>query len=313
MIVIDRILDGAVDLHTHPFPSTFERQVSIDELAHQYAEAGFRAFVAKCHHHSTAPDVLALRRAGALPAAIEAYGGVALNGSSGGINPRALDATIQMGGRIVWLPTTGARNHIRHAAEAAAGGKAMRFPSADRRLMPEEPIDALDAEGRLRPELRRTIELVAEAGDVILASGHLSADEVMVVFEAAHAAGVRKLLVNHPNFVVELDQEQCRTLTGWGAVIEHSLCMYDEDSTFCNWQIDVLVDWIEAIGPEHTSLGSDLGQTNNPLPIAAYRKIVGRLLDAGVSEEAVRAVVADTPARLLYEAPDDTTTDTRGS
>jgi Family of unknown function (DUF6282) len=300
LTVIDHILDGAVDLHTHPFPSTFERQVSIDELARQYADAGFRAFVAKCHHHSTAPDALALRRAGALPAGIEAYGGVALNGAVGGINPRALDATIQMGGRIVWLPTTGARNHIRHAAEAAAGGKAMRFPSLDRRLMPEEPIDALDAEGRVRPQLMRTIELVAEAGDVILASGHLSAAEVMVVFEAAHAAGVRKLLVNHPNFVVELDQEQCRTLVGWGAVIEHSLCMYDEESTFCNWEIDVLLDWVEAIGPANTSLGSDLGQTNNPLPIAAYRKIVGRLLAGGVSEADVRLMVADTPARLLY-------------
>lgn len=303
---IDRLLVGAVDLHTHPFPSTFERQVSIDELARQYADAGFRAFVAKCHHHSTAPDVLALRRSGGLPSGIEAYGGVALNGALGGLNPRALDATIQMGGKIVWLPTTGARNHLRHAAEAAAGGKAMRFPSVDRRLMPEEPIDALDAEGRVRPEVQRIIELIAEAGDVILASGHLSADEVMAVFGAAHAAGVRKLLVTHPNFVIELSQEQCRQLADWGAVIEHSLCMYDEESTFCNWTIDVLVDWIEAIGPERSSLGSDLGQTNNPLPIAAYRKIVGRLLDAGVGEDAVRAMVADNPARLLYDEPTGT-------
>jgi hypothetical protein len=299
---IDRILDGAVDLHTHPFPSTFARQVSIDELAGQYAAAGFRAFAAKCHQHSTAGDVQALRRAGALPAGIDVIGGVALNGATGGVNPRAVDATIQMEGRIVWLPTIGARNHIRRAAEAAAGGKAMRFPSAARRLMPEEPIDVLDAEGRLRPDVARTLELIAEAGDVILASGHLAADEVVAVFEAAHRFGVRRMLVTHPNFVIELDQDQARRLTELGVVIEHSLCMYDEESTFCNWTTDVLAEWIEAIGPAHTSLGSDLGQTDNPLPLDAYRKVVGRLLAAGISAEDLHTMVADVPVRLLYGA-----------
>lgn len=302
MTTIDDLLDGAVDLHTHPFPSTFERQVSIDELAVQYADAGFRAFVAKCHHHSTAPDVLALRRAGAIPTGIEVYGGVALNGAVGGVNPRALDATIQMDGRIVWFPTTGAANHLRHAAEAAAGGKAMRFPTMARSLMAEEPIGILDGEGRLRPEVGRTLELVADAGNVILASGHLAADEVMALFEAAHAAGITRMLVNHPNFVVEIDQDQARQLVEWGVVMEHSLCMYDEDSTFCNWTTDVLVEWIEAVGATNTALGSDLGQTNNPLPIAAYRKVCERLLAAGVAEADVRAMVADVPARLLYGA-----------
>lgn len=308
MSEIDAVLEGAVDLHTHPFPSTFERQVSIDELAHQYAAAGFRAFAAKCHQHGTAADVLALRRAGALPQQIDVVGGIALNGAHGGVNPRAVDATIQMGGRIVWLPTIGARNHIRRAAEAAAGGKAMRFPSAARRLMPEEPVDVLDAEGHLRPEVRRTLELIADAGDVILASGHLGADEVIAVFEAAHALGVRRMLVTHPNFVVELDQERARRLTSIGVVIEHSLCMYDEESTFCNWTTDVLAGWIEAIGPAHTSLGSDLGQNDNPLPLAAYRKVLGRLLAAGVAADDLHAMVADVPARLLYaatERPDD--------
>ena len=301
---IDSILEGAIDLHTHPFPSTFARQVSIDELAGQYAAAGFRAFAAKCHQHSTAGDVQALRRAHALPAGLDVIGGIALNGASGGVNPRAVDATIQMEGRIVWLPTIAARNHIRRAAEAAAGGKAMRFPSAARRLMPEEPIDVLDAEGRVRPEVLRTLELIAEAEDVILASGHLAADEVVAVFEAAHELGVRRMVVTHPNFVIELDQDQARRLTGIGVVIEHSLCMYDDESTFCNWTADVLAEWIETIGPEHTSLGSDLGQNDNPLPLAAYRKVLGQLRAAGLAAEDLHTIVADVPARLLYGDPD---------
>ncbi|WP_210491522.1 DUF6282 family protein [Patulibacter sp. SYSU D01012] len=302
MTRVDELLQGAVDLHTHPFPSGFPRQVSIDELARQYADAGFAAFVAKDHHHQTASDVLALERAGVLPGGIVVHGGVALNGAVGGLNPRAVDIAIQMGARMVWLPTTGAANHLEQARAAAAKGGRLNFPTSTRTLMPEEPLSALDAEGRVRPELRRIIELVAEAGDVILASGHLAADEVVATFELAHELGVRRMLVTHPNFVLGMTHEQGRHLAGLGVVMEHSICMYDEASTFHQWPLDVLVGWIEAIGPEHTSLGSDLGQNDNPLPLQSWRTVCGRLLDAGVPESTVRAIAVDTPTRLLNGA-----------
>ena len=80
----------------------------------------------------------------------------------------------------------------------------------------------------------------------------------------------------------------------------YSVCMYDEDSTFFQeWPVEHLVEWIRAIGPERTILGSDLGQDNNPLPGASYRKIVERLLRAGLVEEEVRMLVSDNPARVL--------------
>jgi hypothetical protein len=75
--------------------------------------------------------------------------------------------------------------------------------------------------------------------------------------------------------------------------------MYDEESSFHNWQIDTLVDWIRWVGPERSSLGSDLGQAGNPFPADSFRKICTRLLEAGMSEREVRMLVADNPARLL--------------
>jgi hypothetical protein len=75
--------------------------------------------------------------------------------------------------------------------------------------------------------------------------------------------------------------------------------MYDEESSFHNWQIDTLVDWIRWVGPERSSLGSDLGQANNPYPVDSFRKICSRLLEAGMSEREVRMLVADNPAQLL--------------
>jgi hypothetical protein len=164
--------------------------------------------------------------------------------------------------------------------------------------MEEEPLDVFGADGDLRPEVHQIIGLIRDA-DVILASGHMNPRQIEAVFEAAKGAGVRKLLLNHPDFVIGATHADAARLAELGAVVEHSLCMYDEDSKFYHWPVDHLVEWIEAIGPERTSLGSDLGQKNNPLPVETYKKVCERLLDSGVKERDVRLMIADNPAALL--------------
>lgn len=295
-IEVDELLKGAVDLHVHPSPSPFPRRVGAEDVARAHAQAGFRAVVMKSHHSSTVESVLSLAHAGVLPEGIDVYGGIALNGAVGGLNPRAVDLAIQMGARIVWFPTIASRNHIEHHKAHPN----LKFPSADRTLMEEDPLDVFAENGALRPEVGEIIRLIADAGNVILASGHMPPDQVKAVFRAAREAGVERLLVNHPNFVLGVTHDDARELVQLGAVIEHSLCMYDDQSSFYNWPIDVLVDWIRAVGPEHSALGADLGQKNNPLPVDSYRKICGLLLKAGLSSSDVRAIVADNPARLLY-------------
>jgi hypothetical protein len=122
---------------------------------------------------------------------------------------------------------------------------------------------------------------------------------IIAVFEAANEAGVRRMIVNHPNFVIEASKDEVKRMAELGALIEHSLCMYDEESSFHNWDIDVLVDWIRWVGPERSSLGSDLGQAGNPFPADSFRKICTRLLESGMTEREVRMLVADNPAKLL--------------
>jgi hypothetical protein len=138
-----------------------------------------------------------------------------------------------------------------------------------------------------------------KAHAALLASGHMAPDQITAVFQAAREVGIRRMLVNHPNFVIEATYEQAREWMELGAYIEHSLCMYDEESSFHNWDIDTLVEWIEAIGPERSTLASDLGQMNNPLPTDSFRKIVGRLLERGTSEDTIRSLVKRNPAELL--------------
>jgi Family of unknown function (DUF6282) len=290
---VAQILEGAVDLHVHPAPSPLPRRIDAAEAARLAGETGFRAIVVKSHHHSTVTDVLALESEGMIPSDVQVFGGIALNGPVGGLNPKAVDLALKMGGKIVWFPTIGSPQHIRHHAEHPN----LKFPKLAVQLKPEEPIEIL-ANGRVSNQVYEILESAKEA-DAIVASGHLAPDRITALFEAAREVGVEKLLVNHPNFVVEASFEDARRWVGLGAYIEHSLCMYDEESSFYHWEIDTLVEWIEAVGPERSTLGSDLGQMNNPLPTDSFRKIVAMLLGRGLREETVRRMVRDNPSELL--------------
>jgi Family of unknown function (DUF6282) len=194
----------------------------------------------------------------------------------------------------VWFPTIGSPQHIAHHAAHPD----LKFPKLAVHVRDERPVDVLDESGQLRPEVHDIIGLIKEH-DAILASGHMAPDRILAVFEAAHGAGVTRLLVNHPNFVVEATHEQGKRFVELGAVIEHSLCMYDDRSSFYNWDIDVLLGWIRAVGADRSTLGSDLGQMKNPLPSEAFTNIVGQLLDAGLSEGELESMVRRNPARLL--------------
>jgi len=291
--VVARVLKGSIDLHVHPAPSPLPRRVDAVEAAQAAEAIGMRAIIVKSHHHSTVTDVLALGRdLDGLP--VKVFGGIALNSAVGGLNPHAVDLALKLGGRIVWFPTIGSPQHIAHHAAHPD----LKFPKLAVHVREERPVDVLDENGELRPEVHDIIGLVKEH-DAILASGHMAPDRILAVFEAAHAAGVSKLLVNHPNFVVEATHDQGRRFVELGAVIEHSLCMYDDRSSFYNWDIDVLMGWISAVGADRSTLGSDLGQMKNPLPSEAFTKIVGQLLDAGLSEADLEAMVRRNPARLL--------------
>ena len=134
------LLEGAVDLHVHPAPSPMPRRIDAAEAARLAGETGFKAIVVKSHHHNTVMDVLALEHAGATDGGSKVFGGVALNGQVGGINPSAVELCLKMGGRIVWFPTIASAKHIEHHAAHPN----LKFPKLSVHLSPEQPVEVLD-------------------------------------------------------------------------------------------------------------------------------------------------------------------------
>lgn len=290
MDTVDRLLDGAVDLHCHSGPSPMPRRITHVEAAQQASEVGFRAIVAKCHYHSTVFDVLSMQPQLA-GLKTQVFGGVALNSQVGGINPHAVDLSLKMGGREIWFPTISAKAHLCHAAEDPE----VQAHFQPKGIMQSDEVDIFGADGDLLPEVHQVIALAKDAG-ALVSAGHLAPDRILALVTALRAAGHDRVVVSHPNFVIKAERDQVARYADLGATIEHEINMYDEDRIF---PLQTLIDWIELIGPDHTTLASDLGQVGKPLPVDAYRRVLARLLDAGVAEKDLRKMIAVNPARLI--------------
>jgi hypothetical protein len=294
MDAVARLIQGAIDLHVHPAPSLFPRRIDAVEAARQASEVGMRAIVIKCHHHTTAPELIPLHQYALQRYPVEVFGGVVLNSYVGGLNPYIVDMTLRMGGRIVWFPTISSENHIRHHQSQPN----MKFPSQHGRELPDIPVKVIDEGGNLMPAAREILQLIADA-DVVMSSGHVSVAEAMALLNVANEVGVRRMLINHPDFVIDASEKDVLEFVRLGAYIEHSMCMYHPESTFHLWDFDRLLRWIEVVGPERTLLGSDLGQKNNPLPVEGLRFTVEKLLDKGVKEREIEMMVKKNASELL--------------
>ena len=290
---ITSLLVGAIDLHCHSGPSVMPRSLDHIEALHECAGAGFRAMLIKDHYYSATPITELLNKQyGHL--GVTLLSGVPLNNSTGGFNIYAVDHGIKLGARLVWMPTFAAKNHI------DANARSKGFPHTSMPLLDPDPLTVLDANGRLIDAVKPILDMIAEH-DVVLSAGHLHISEIYPPFEEAKKRGVKRLLVNHPTFLIGCSLDDIRALVALGAYIEHSFCMFIEmrrgKSPMCS-PVE-LTQLIEAGSVERTILASDLGQAGNDRPVAGFRNIVGTCIDIGYSDAEIRRMISQNAADLI--------------
>ena len=180
----DRLLEGALDIHVHIAPDPkVERRGSAIDVAEQALRLGMGGIVLKSHEYPTHP--VAYTASQAVPG-ITLIGGVTLDVEVGRLNPTAVESTALMGGRVVWMPTYSARADRQH--KGLKGG-----------------IYILDDKGRLVPELYPILELI-KSHDMVLATGHLSTEESLVLVSEAQNLGIRRVVVTHATTMGFLDR-----------------------------------------------------------------------------------------------------------
>ncbi|MGO9905499.1 MAG: DUF6282 family protein [Solirubrobacteraceae bacterium] len=292
------LLRGAYDTHMHISPDVVERIVDDITLARRFQELGMAGFVLKSHYGSTAERAAVVRTA--VPG-INVLGAIALNRAVGGINPLAVEIAAREGARTVWLPTVDSINES-HERDAPAGAKVPVWVKLQLELreqgieIPPVPV-VNESNGTVLPEVREVLDMIARHG-MVLATGHLSQDEIFAVVEAALESGVETIVVTHPEFPSQdLSTEDQIALAGQGALLER--CFTTPHTGKVTWER--WVENIRAAGPESSVLSTDLGQVFNPPVEDGMALMVDRLLDAGFGEEEVY-VMAVVNTRLVAGA-----------
>lgn len=299
----DPVLVGAIDLHAHLDPDIsgggqVPRAMDAIDMALMAKARGMRGFVHKTHMDvSSAASAYFARKA--VPG-VEVFGRFALNLTSGGLNPAAvMQFTSMQGGwgRIVEMPT-----------------RDVRLPPNDNRpwvtpwvpLFPNMPRHvATVRNGELLPEAKAIIALVAKLkttgsnGTVILATGHATPEEHVLLAREARRLGVPVMLTHPGDNVTDAQFEEVKKL---GAFVEVNADFYQEGDK-PEEKIAFAVKQIARLGAESIVMGTDCGQLNNPLPADCLALGARALRARGITDRQLDMMVKDNPARLLGLPP----------
>ena len=273
-----RALTGAIDIHVHSSPDDRPRSLDAIEAARLARARGMRAIVLKNHYESTAGLAYLVRL---VVPDFQVFGGIDLNLTVGGINPAAVEHMTRVSGgwgRVVWMPTFDAENQVRFSKE-------------------QRPFVAVSRGGDLVPEVRQVIALIAKHG-LVLATGHSSQDEGLMLLREGRKQGVRQMVVTHAMLApVLMDLPHMQEAVKLGAFIEFvggSLASSDAEA-----RLKRFADTIRSLGPSSCILSSDLGQAGNALPADGFGAFLVALRAKGFSEQEIDLMSKENPARLL--------------
>ena len=265
-------LDGFLDFHVHTAPDVRPRWHSAMELAEHARAAHMAGFVVKSHHEPTVLRAAEVRKR--FPQ-LRVYGGVTLNRAAGGIDAQVVAKVLSAGGRVVWLPTLDGRGQ-RNSEDGDDG------------------LRVANEAGEVEGELLRIFELIA-AADAVLATGHISAEEILPVVRAARRASIRRILINHPEihflrFSIDLQKQ----LRDEGALLERCYPRPEAKHGF-----EQMAQEMREVGVQSTILATDLGRRDLPPPVEGLRRIVHELRQRGFSAAEVATAARENPTKLL--------------
>jgi uncharacterized protein DUF6282 len=282
----DVFLKGAIDLHVHELPDSETWRIDAIDVAKNARDRGMRGLVLKSHWHSTAEVAYLVRKE--VPG-IEVFGGIGLSRATGGVNPAAVEDMAKVTGnygRIVWMPTL----------ESEAGVRGGNQQNVDRPFIP------VSRNGELLPEVKETIGVIGRH-NLILATGHSSAAENILLAREGHRQGLKHMIVTHATsrparMTIAQMQEAARE----GAFIEivyvHTLNIPELRRTPIFTMADV-AEAVRKVGAQSIVLSTDMGQVGIELPSDGLAAFAAGLRTQGISQQDIDRMIKTNPASLL--------------
>jgi hypothetical protein len=284
------LMAGAVDTHVHSAPDLVERKLDDFETARQARERGMAAIVLKNHFLSTA---LRAKLVEAQVPGIAVIGSIVLNQPAGGMNPWAVEAAARGGAKVVWMPTFQAANQV--AWQSRPGNPPHRAGLEVRGR--EQAVKVFEPNGELMADAEMVLEIVRDRG-MVLASGHLSADEVDRLTARARDMGLKKIVLTHPEIPsVALPVALQHRLAERRVYFERTYNMTLPPHNAVT--MEQLAGFIREVGPESTIMATDFGQTHNPTPAEGFEAYIRGLLDNGFNADEIRRMGSENARGLL--------------
>lgn len=237
-----------------------------------------RGIVLKNHFEPTASLAYIVRKA--VPG-IAAFGGITLNRAAGGMNACAVErmALVSGGwGRFVWMGSLDTESQV-------------RYERSDR------PYVKISKNDELLPATADVLSVIAEH-DLVLATGHCTPEEDLLLIYEARKRGVRHVVVTHAMMApIHMTLEQMSRATEMGAYIEF---VYNGlIGPHKEFELSDYASAIKALGPARCVLASDLGQVVNPPHTEGLVAFFTGLRGEGISKPAIDCMSKENPARLL--------------
>ncbi len=193
--VVDQLLAGSIHIHEHGGSEPIPRIYDEFDMAINACKSGVRAIVIKTHYTPSSSRVGLIQRFVDSWArenereSVKIFGGITLNYPVGGLNPAAVRASAGFpNGKFVWVPTLDTYHHVE-----TTGGATTGYLQDEK----ETGIRLLDKDGKVVPELKQILEIIAE-NDMVFAIGHYPARDRRTVIDEALKIGVKRILADHP-------------------------------------------------------------------------------------------------------------------
>jgi hypothetical protein len=274
-------LQGIVDIHVHTDPDSVPRSIDALDLAKLAKDAGMRALVLKNHW---APTVQLAYTVSRVVPGIEIYGAISLDRAVGGINPEAVRQAAAFAGKklkIVWMPTYDSENNVRFDHK-------------------NTPFVSVARDRKLLPETMEVLGIIAKEG-IVLATGHSSADEDLLLVREARRLGISHIVVTHPLVtMIHMSIPQMKEAAQLGAYIE--LCgnaLLPTQPKAGQLSVAEYIKAIRGIGVEHVILSGDFGQAVNPVHTVAWKQYFDVMRRAGFTDSELDVMARKNPAVLL--------------
>jgi hypothetical protein len=289
----EALVRGAVDLYNHANPDLLPRHFNDIGMARVAQAAGVSAVVHR-HHYVATDDRAAIASD---ETGFCVLGAIEL-GDAVGVNPWAVELSLEGGACWVSLPTLSAAAQRRRLAAMTSSPyhRALNFGPGELRC--------LDDAGQLLPSVQAVLGLVRDA-DAVLSFGYVSFEEAMAAARSAVEVGIRKMVVTNP--LPRFSEEQIEALAAIpGIYFEVTWYLAHPDGpagAASGPAVDRIVQSLRLVGVERSVMSSDGGMVDGPLPPVILAWGLAELAKRGFTIDDLRTLVHLNPRRLVPAPP----------